>query len=220
LPKKEFVRLVREETQKDGIVLIFDEVLSGFRMALGGGQEYLQITPDLTTLGKALGGSGVPIAALVGKEFVMQGLNPSGKTIMSGTYTGHVLEVMASLKAMEIMRSPGFYDHINELANRLYKGMEEVIRQRKVKAVVQGVGARFGLYCGLEETHIYDYRKMVQHFDSAMNQRFVRKAFEKKLYWHDYGSKFSPTHHGFTSAHTSQDIDETIERCDDILKSM
>ena len=78
LPKKEFVQLVREETEREGIVLIFDEVLSGFRMCLGGGQEWLGITPDLTTLAKALGGSGVPIAALVGKESIMKGLNPVG----------------------------------------------------------------------------------------------------------------------------------------------
>ena len=188
-------------------------------MCLGGGQEYLGVTPDLTTLGKALGGSGVPIAALVGKEWVMNGLNPVGKTVMSGTYTGHVLEIMASLKAMQIMTAPGFYDHLNRLADRLYPGMTELLERYHIKAVIQGLGARFAFYFGLEQTPIYDYREVVRHFDFELNQKFLQKAFEKKLYIHDYGSKLSPTHHGFTAAHTLNDIDETLARCEDIFKT-
>ena len=219
LPRREFVQAVRDETERAGTVLIFDEVLSGFRMCLGGGQEYLGVTPDLTTLAKALGGSGVPIAALVGKEWVMKGLNPVGKTVMSGTYTGHILEVLGALKAVEIMRSPGFYDHLNQLADRLYSGMAALLQQYRIKAVLQGVGARFAIYFGLEHTPIYDYREVVRHFDFDMNQRFLRKAFEKYLYIHDYGNKLSPTHHGFTSAHTLEDIEETLTRCEDVFKT-
>jgi glutamate-1-semialdehyde 2,1-aminomutase len=220
LPNSAFVRMVREETTREGVILIFDEVLSGFRMCLGGGQEYLGVTPDLATLGKALGGSGIPIAALVGKDSVMQGLNPQGRTVMSGTYTSHILAVIASLKAMEIIRAPGFYGHMNLLADRLYSGLNEIFSKLGVKAVVQGLGARFGLYCGLETLPIYDYREVVRCFDFEMNQKFVRMAFDKQLYIHDYGCRFSPTHHGFTSAHSVQDVDETLQRCEDIFRAL
>lgn len=219
LPDREFVKTVRAETEKEGIVLIFDEVLSGFRMCLGGGQEYLGVVPDLTALAKALGGSGMPIAALVGKEAVMGGLNPAGGAIMSGTYTGHLLEVVSALETLKILRSPGFYERLNSLADRLYRGLAEIMQRNGVKAVVQGLGARFGIYFGLEKAPVCDYREVVHNYDFQANAKFLRKAFESGLYFHDYGNRASPTHHGLTYAHSEKDIDETLERCEDTVKN-
>lgn len=219
LPKKEFVQVVREETEKAGTILIFDEVLSGFRMCLGGGQEYLGITPDLTTLAKALGGSGIPIAAIVGKDFVMKGLNPIGKTIVSGTYSGHLLKVMGSLAALKVLRSKGFYEHINEIAEKLYDGIEAIIHRRGIKAVVQGLGARFTIYFGLDKKPVTDYRYVVNHFHLDMYKKFLREALERNLYFHDSGSKWTPNHFGFSYAHSMADIDETLEKIEDIFKT-
>jgi glutamate-1-semialdehyde 2,1-aminomutase len=219
LPKKEFVQVVRDETARAETVLIFDEVLSGFRMCLGGGQEYLGITPDLTTLAKALGGSGIPIAAIVGKKSVMRELNPEGKTIVSGTYSGHLLKVAGSLAALKILSAQGFYEQINATATRLYGGLEEIIKRKGIKAVVQGLGARFTIYFGLEEKPVLDYRYVVNNFNLPMYKKFLKGAIERGLYFHDSGSTFSPNHFGFSHAHTVADIDETLQKIDDVFAS-
>ena len=153
----DFLRQVRQTCTDAGIVLIFDEVLSGFRMCRGGAQEYYGVTPDLCTLAKALGG-GVPIAAVCGKTEVMSVLNPVGRTGMSGTYTGHLTAVMAAIACQKEIAKPGFYPHINQLADRLYAGIREALRVTGVPGVVQGIGARFGIYLGVTEP-VTNYRE-------------------------------------------------------------
>jgi glutamate-1-semialdehyde 2,1-aminomutase len=218
LPDKDFVRLVRESATSDGAVLIFDEVLSGFRMAPGGGQEYVGVTPDLTCLSKAVGG-GMPLSAIAGKRFVMNGLTPVGKTVVTGTYTGHLLTVMGALAALEELRKPDFYPRLNRIANRFYDSFNEILRRRGVKAVVQGLGARFGIFFGMEETPITNFRKVVAQFDSATDKRFIRAAFERGLYFRDPGHRIVPIHHGITAAHDDAVIDETLNRLDDVFAS-
>ena len=215
----EFARLVRQEATSDGAVLIFDEVLSGFRMCLGGGQEYLGVTPDLTTLAKALGGCGLPIAAVVGKQEIMNGLNPVGKTVVSGTYTAHVMNVYGAREALRIMREPGFYARISKLADRLYTGLAEAVERTGTRAVVQGLGARFAIYFGLDEGPIYHYKDVVQSFDSEFNMVFAREAFKRGLYFHEYGKSLTPNHHGFTAAHGEDDIDETLNKVESALRA-
>lgn len=219
LPKKQFVQLVREETKKHGIVLIFDEVLSGFRMCIGGGQEYLGVVPDLTTLAKALGGGGIPISAIVGKESLMRGLSPDGPTSVSGTYSGHLLKVLGATAALKELRTEGFYDHLNALAEKLYSGIGEIIQRHGIKAVVQGLGARFTIYFGLEEIPITDYRRVVTGFNLDMYKRFLREAVDRNLYFHDSGSTTTPNHFGISSAHSAADVEDTLEKIDDILKT-
>jgi glutamate-1-semialdehyde 2,1-aminomutase len=216
LPDKSFVQLVRDEATRDGTVLIFDEVLSGFRMAPGGGQEYIGVTPDVTCLSKAVGG-GVPLSAIAGKQFVMDGLTPVGKTVVTGTYTGHLMTVMGALAALEELRKPDFYPRLNRLANRFYTGFNEILRRRKIKAVVQGLGARFGIFFGMEDTPITHFRKVVSCFDSEMDKKFVRLAFERGLYFRDPGHRIVPIHHGITAAHDDEVIDETLNRLDDVF---
>lgn len=218
LPDKAFVRLVRESATADGAVLIFDEVLSGFRMAPGGGQEYVGVTPDITCLSKAVGG-GMPLSAIAGKRFVMNGLTPVGKTVVTGTYTGHLLTVMGALAALEELRKPDFYPRLNRIANRFYDSFNEILRRRGVKAVVQGLGARFGIFFGMEETPITSFRKVVSQFDSATDKRFIRAAFERGLYFRDPGHRIVPIHHGITAAHDDAVIDETLNRLDDVFAS-
>ena len=105
-PREGFLQEVRRLCTEQGIVLIFDEVLSGFRMRLGGAQEHYGVTPDLTTLAKALAG-GFPLAAVVGKKAIMDALTPGGKVVMSGTYTAAVMPVMASIECLKMMRENG-----------------------------------------------------------------------------------------------------------------
>jgi glutamate-1-semialdehyde 2,1-aminomutase len=188
-------------------------------MCAGGGQQWLGITPDLTCLAKALG-CGMPIAAIAGKEEVMRGLNPIGPAAVSGTYTGHLIEIMGALAAMEELRTPGFYDRLNALATRLYDGINEIAGRRKVSAVCQGLGARFAIYFGLDDVPITDFRKVVAAFDQDRNREFQRLTLEKGLYFHDYGKSLTPMHHGFTGVHTEHDIDETLTRLDDVFAQL
>ena len=210
----EFLREVRWICTQTGIVLIFDEVLSGFRMCRGGAQEYFGVTPDMCTLAKALGG-GVPIAAVCGKTDVMSVLNPVGHTIMSGTYTGHLTAVMGAIACQAEIAKPGFYEHINTLADRLYNGIAEALRVTGVPATLQGIGARFGVYFGVTEP-VTNYRQIIR-VNREMEARFILGCVKRGLYFHDYGHTM---HHGYSSQHTMADIDEALNIIEDTLKAL
>lgn len=209
-----FLRLVRQRCTDFGIVLIFDEVLSGFRMCRGGAQQHYGITPDLCTLAKALGG-GVPIAAVCGKPEVMSVLNPVGRTVMSGTYTGHLTAVMGAIACQQELAKPDFYPHISRLADRLYAGIREALRAAGVPGVVQGIGARFGIYLGITDP-VTDYRQAIRA-NRGMETKFVLGCVTRGLYLHDYGHTM---HHGFSSQHSEADIDEALNIIEDSLRDL
>lgn len=213
----DWLRLLRAETERRGIVLIFDEVLCGFRMALGGAQAYFGATPDISTWAKALG-AGWPIAAVTGKASVMDVLNPTGHTVVSGTYTGHLCSVMAALEALSIMSQPGFYDRLTTIANRLYAGFDRLFAGSGVPGHVQGLGARFGLYFGVREW-VTDY-KGARSFDHELNNRFLALTGPGGLHFHDFGTKMAPMHYGTTAAHTEDDIDEALARLEPIFRGL
>jgi glutamate-1-semialdehyde 2,1-aminomutase len=212
----EFLHLVRDTCTRLGIVLIFDEVLSGFRMGRGGAQEYFGITPDLCTLAKALGG-GVPIAAVCGKDDVMSVLNPTGHTIMSGTYTGHLTAVMGAIACQTEIAKPGFYDHLNGLADRLYRGITEALNVTGVPGRVQGIGARFGIYFGVTEP-VTNYQQAVRT-NREMEMKFILGCVQRGLYLHDYAHR-APMHHGYSAQHTARDIDEALNIIEDALREL
>ncbi len=212
----DFLRAVRRICTEQGILLIFDEVLSGFRMARGGAQEYYGITPDLCTLAKALGG-GVPIAAVCGKTEVMSVLNPVGHTVMSGTYTGHLVAVMGAIACQHELAKPGFYPRINALAGRLYAGISEALRVTGVPGVVQGIGARFGLYLGVTGP-VTNYREACQ-CNREMEVKFLLGCVQRGLYLHDYAHR-APMHHGFSAQHNEADIDEALNVMEDALRDL
>jgi glutamate-1-semialdehyde 2,1-aminomutase len=214
-PEAGFLELLRSRCTALDIPLIFDEVLSGFRMCRGGAQERYGVTPDLCTLAKALGG-GVPIAAVCGREEVMGVLNPTGRTVMSGTYTGHLVAVMGAIACQEEIGKPGFYERLNALAERLYAGMREILRRTGTAGVVQGIGARFGLYFGITGP-VRSYRDAVR-FDRDAEVRFIRGCLERGLYLHDYAHR-TPMHHGFSAAHTEADIDRALEIMEAALRA-
>ena len=207
----DFLKGVRRICTEQGLVLIFDEVLSGFRMCRGGAQEYYGVTPDLCTLAKALGG-GVPIAAVCGKTEVMSVLNPVGRTIMSGTYTGHLTAVMPAIACQRELAKPDFYPRITRLADRLYAGIREALKVTRVPGVLQGIGARFGLYLGLTEP-VTSYRQAVKT-NREMEVTFILGCVKRGLYIHDYGHTM---HHGFSSQHTEEDIDQAVSIIEDAL---
>lgn len=215
LPTREFLDAVVSLTRSSGVPLIFDEVLSAFRMCAGGAQEYLGITPDLCTIGKAVGG-GYPLSVFGGRKEIMDRLMPTGDCQHSGTYNGHVVAVAAGLAAVTAYTSAGFYDHIHAIAEELYGGLREVFRRRGVVAQVRGLGARFGIYFGLDEP-ARDYRMALKHQRETM-LRFIAAAIGRGVYFHDYGG--GACHHGFCAATTRADVAEALARLDEAVASL
>ncbi len=215
IPSKEFMEVVRKRTREAGVLLMFDEVLSSFRMGPGGAQEYLGITPDLCTLGKAVGG-GYPLSVFGGRTEIMDKLMPVGDCQHSGTYNGHVVCVAAGLAAVTAYRSPGFYDHIHAVARKLYDGLNAIFTKHGIGARVQGLGARFGIYFGVEGP-LRNYRDAVKHHRDQM-LRFVAAAIRNGVYFHDYGG--AACHHGFCAATTLADVDEALNRLDQAARGL
>ena len=215
-PAPGFLELLRTETAARGVLLIFDEVLSSFRMAAGGAQAYYKVTPDLCTLAKAVA-NGLPLAVVAGKREFMRVLSPLGPAAHSGTYSGHLFAVLAALASLREITQPGFYDRIFANADRLYQGLTALVAQHGVPARVQGLGARFGIYFGV--THEVKAYQDAARIDGDLGYRFIRACFERGVYFHNYG-KLALGHHGFSAAHTPADIDDTLNRVDDALKAM
>lgn len=215
IPSREFLESMRRLTRENGVLLMFDEVLCAFRMAPGGAQEYLGVTPDLCTLGKAIGG-GLPLSAFGGRSDIMNRLMPAGDCQHSGTYNANLLAVASGLAAVRAYKAPGFYDHIFRIADHLYGGMNTIFERYGVAARVQGFGARFGLYFGISEP-VQNYRDTVHHHREQF-LRFVRSAIAHGVYFHDYGG--AACHHGFCAATSSADVDEVLNRLNDAVAAI
>ena len=215
LPSPEFMSTLRRLTERHGAVLVFDEVLSAFRMGVGGAQEYLGVTPDLCTLGKAVGG-GYPLSVFGGRRDIVQRLMPQGDCQHSGTYNGHPVVVAAAIAAVRAFREPGFYEHVHAIAERLYGGLRALFARHSVQVRLQGLGARFGLYFGLRpDEAVIDYAHAQRH-DRAMLMHFSAAAIQHGVYFHDYGG--APCHHGFCAAMTADDVDDALARLDRALE--
>ncbi len=212
LPTREFMEALRRLTHQHGALLLFDEVLSAFRMGVGGAQEYLGITPDLCSIGKSVGG-GFPLSAFGGRQEIMSRLMPEGDCQHSGTYNGHSVAVAAGLAAVRQYRQPGFYTHIATLAGRLYPALQALLERHAIAGRVQGLGARFGIYFG-PTREVRDYRDTLSH-DRAKMLRFIAAAIDEGVYFHDYGG--AACHHGFCAAMTLADVDEALARLDRAL---
>jgi glutamate-1-semialdehyde 2,1-aminomutase len=217
LPRPGFLEAVRSLTEDNGILLLFDEVLTAFRIAPGGAQDYYGIIPDLAVLGKATGG-GLPLSAIAGRREVMTNLRPLGDSEHSGTYMGHLLPVMGSLAGLEALSEPGVYPRLFQLGDRLYRGLADQIARAGVRARLQHLGPRFFIYFGLDpDTAVWDYRAAAGHSrDTAL--AFYRETMARGVYFHDYGGGLA--HHGFSTAHTEADIDEVLAATEQAFRAI
>ena len=197
-----FLALCQVLCRRHGALLLFDEVLTAFRMARGGAQEYVGITADLCVLGKALGG-GMPISAIAGSREVMSHFRPLGDCEHSGTYLAHTTTVLAALAALEEYGRPGFYEHLEVLGEHLYSGFEEIIERSGVPMRLQHVGARFGMHFGHRDP-VTNYREAARA-NRAMLLTFVAGCIRRGVYFH------VSVHHGFSAAHTMADMDRVLE---------
>jgi glutamate-1-semialdehyde 2,1-aminomutase len=198
MPAPGFLALCRQLCDRHGAVLFFDEVLTAFRVAAGGAQQKLGVTPDLCVLGKAFGG-GMPISALAGRRALMEHLQPLGDCQMSGTFLAHPTAVLAALAALDEYDSPGFYEQLDARCAEFYAGFHAAIARSGVTVQLQHAGPRFGLYFGVAGA-VSEYRKAASRNHDA-ERCFVRACHQRGVY-------FQPAaHHGFSALHGKAELD-------------
>jgi glutamate-1-semialdehyde 2,1-aminomutase len=144
-PTAEFLQCVRDQTSKDGSVLIFDEVMTGFRLALGGAQQRFGITPDMTTLGKIVGG-GLPLGAYGGRADIMDQVLPAGKVFQAGTLSGNPIAVAAGCTTLRLLRDDPPYDYLESIGARLQSGLAMAAADAGIAHQVQRVGSMMTLF--------------------------------------------------------------------------
>lgn len=211
-PVAGFLEGVRETCSKHGIVLIFDEVMTGFRVALGGAQGHYGIVPDLTTLGKVIGG-GMPVGAFGGKREIMEYIAPLGPVYQAGTLSGNPIAMTAGLKTMELISAPGFYDELAEKVTFLTDGILAAAKDAGINMSCNRVGAMFGLFFSDQK---------VTSFEQATQCNIDQfKAFFHGML--DEGVYLAPSAYeaGFVSAaHTEDDLQKTIDAATRVLKGL
>jgi glutamate-1-semialdehyde 2,1-aminomutase len=202
MPAAGFLQAARELTRDAGAVLIFDEILSGFRTGPSCAQGYLGVTPDLCTLGKALGG-GTALSAFAGRREVMDAVSPRGQAVHSGTFNAHLIPILAANAFLDEVAQPAFWAHLERLESAFYPALREVFQRAGLPVWVQALGARFSLLFGLDEEPT-SYRQAAR-FDRDLARRFYAAAMDAGVYFH------YAWHHGFSALHTPADLERALE---------
>ncbi len=212
IPHEEFLKTLRSLCSEHGSILIFDEVMTGFRVALGGAQELFGISPDMTTLGKVIGG-GLPVGAFGGRKDIMQKLAPIGPVYQAGTLSGNPVAVAAGLETLRLIQKENFYEDLEKMTHALVKGLEDASKAFNHAFSARNVGGMFGLYFS---------EKAPDSFDEVMASD--REKF-KQFFHHmlDEGIYFGPSafEAGFVSAaHTQEDIQATLNVAQNAFKKL
>ena len=211
-PVDGFLQGIRKTCSEKNIVLIFDEVMTGFRVALGGAQAHYGVTPDLTTLGKVIGG-GMPVGAFGGKREIMEHISPLGPVYQAGTLSGNPIAMTAGLKTLELISSPVFYDELSEKVEFLTNGILDAAKTAGIDMTCNRVGGMFGLFFS---------NKQVSSFEQATQcnldqfQRFFHGMLKQGVY-------LAPSAYeaGFVSAaHTETDLQDTIDAATTVLATL
>jgi len=212
-PISGFLESLREVCDESGALLIFDEVMTGFRVAQGGAQAYYGVKPDLTTLGKIIGG-GMPVGAFGGRAEVMKQLAPTGPVYQAGTLSGNPIAMAAGLKTLEIISRNGFYEDLNVKTERMVKGMLKAAEDNGIAMSANRVGAMFGLFFTNEE-QVTTYQQ-VTACDIERFNRFFHGMLAQ-------GVNLAPSAYeaGFvSSAHTDQDIEDTLSAAENVFATL
>ncbi|MGF1471393.1 MAG: glutamate-1-semialdehyde 2,1-aminomutase [Rubrobacteraceae bacterium] len=201
-PVEGYLEGLREITREYGVVLIFDEVMTGFRLARGGAQERYGVVPDMTCLGKIIGG-GLPVGAFGGRAEIMRQVAPDGPVYQAGTLSGNPLAMAAGLATLRATGEPRFYEHLEDLGKRWAEGMSEAATAGSVPYTINQVGSMVSIFFG--EGPVVDF---------ASAARSDAEAF-KSFFWHMLGQGIylapSPYEAGFiSSAHTEEDLERTF----------
>ncbi|PLZ88646.1 glutamate-1-semialdehyde-2,1-aminomutase [Fischerella thermalis CCMEE 5198] len=211
-PDAGFLEGLRELTQEHGALLVFDEVMTGFRIAYGGAQEKFGIIPDLTTLGKVIGG-GLPVGAYGGRRDIMSMVAPAGPMYQAGTLSGNPLAMTAGIKTLELLQKSGTYEYLDKITKKLANGLLQIAQETGHPACGGSISAMFGFFFTAGPVHNYEDAKKS---DLAKFARFHRGMLEHGIYLAP--SQFEA---GFTSfAHTEEDIDRTLEAARDVMSQL
>jgi glutamate-1-semialdehyde 2,1-aminomutase len=210
-PNAGFLERLRELTAEQGTVLIFDEVMTGFRIAYGGAQELFGMRADLTILGKVIGG-GLPVGAYGGRADLMERVAPAGPVYQAGTLSGNPLAVTAGVKTLEILRRPGSYDQLETMTAALAQGLKAAAHRAGVPLTVNRVGSMFTAFFTADPVSDFTSAKRA---DAEAYGRFFRGLLDR-------GVSLPPSQFeaGFLSlAHTSRDVQQTIAAAEEALRT-
>ena len=206
LPRERYLDRLRELTQDYGVLLILDEVVTGFRYAPGGCQEYYSIHPDISTFGKALG-AGFPIGAVAGPRAILDRMRWSDNMVLHyGTFNGHRLTMKVVAANLDLLSAEGTYRKLHAIGDTAIAGLREVFRRRKLKAIVQGFGPMFQIYF-TERDAIHDYREYCKHVDTGRYARFVQLLLEHGIYM----TPSNGLHWIISTAHTESDVATLVQ---------
>ncbi|MCJ0825574.1 glutamate-1-semialdehyde 2,1-aminomutase [Luteimonas sp. 50] len=200
-PRPGFLQHLRELCTRHGTILIFDEVMTGFRVALGGAQARYGVTPDLTTFGKVIGG-GMPVGAYGGRRDLMEQVSPSGPIYQAGTLSGNPVAMAAGLAMLELVQAPGFHNALEATSNALCDGLEAAARDAGVPFTSNRVGGMFGLFFSAEKVDTY---AQAMACDVAAFNRFFHAMLERGVYLAPsaYEAGFVSSAHGDTEIATT-----------------
>lgn len=213
LPKPDFLQGLRDLCDAHEALLIFDEVMTGFRVALGGAQKIFNITPDLTTLGKVIGG-GMPVGAVGGKAEIMTHLAPEGPVYQAGTLSGNPLAMAAGLATLTELEKPGFYEQLSANTVAMVEGLAEVAASFNVPFCYSSLGGMFG-FCFNHKKQVFDYADIASS-DETLFKQFFHGMLQKGVY-------FAPSMYeaGFVSiAHQNEEIQLTQQAAESVLASL
>jgi len=214
MPQPGFLEGLRKLCSEYGALLIFDEVITGFRHNIGGFQKVAGVTPDLTTMGKAMA-NGFPIAAVAGKLEYMQRFNtqPGGDVWFAGTYNGHAVGTAASIATLELMENEPVHEHVFRLGEKMRAGLRDIMDRLGIEAYVAGFGSVFTTYfMNFEPKHYGD----LQQNDAAFYVAYRRALMEKGIFKLPMNIK----RNHISYSHTDKEIDYTLECAEEVLKTL
>lgn len=212
--EKSFLLGLRELCTVHGIVLIFDEVMSGFRAALGGAQAHYGIKPDMTCLGKIIGG-GLPVGAFGGKRAIMEKLAPLGPVYQAGTLSGNPLAMAAGLAMLKAIQAPGFHDQLTQRTQQLLNGLQKLANKHGIGFTHNSVGAMFGIFF-TDKKEIRTFRDVADHCDVPRFNAFFHGMLKEGVYLAP--SAFEAAF--MSIAHSEQDIKDTLAAADKVMAGL
>lgn len=210
LPEPGFLEMLREETKNCGALLIFDEIITGFRVGIQGVQGLYNIDPDLTCLGKIIGG-GFPAAAVGGKKEIMDYLAPIGPVYQAGTLSGNPIAMRAGLETLNMLKKPGFYEELLRQTNSLTQAIQNRIKETNKPMCLQQCGSMFSIFFGLKKV---TSKEDLRNLDESTFVQFFKYLFERGIY-------IPPSSHEawfVSSVHTKEHIDYTIDCISSFLR--
>jgi glutamate-1-semialdehyde 2,1-aminomutase len=211
-PEPGFLETLRKETEEYGTVLIFDEVMSGFRVAWGGAQALFGIRPDLTCFGKIVGG-GLPVGAYGGKKQIMEQIAPQGPVYQAGTLSGNPLAMAAGIATLKQLKNPGVYESLEKNSSRLAEGLGRVAQRLGVDVTLNRVGSMLGMFFTPGPVRNFDEAKTS---DTDRFARYYRKMLENGVYLAP--SQFEAVF--VSAAHDTADIDQTLSAAEDAMAGL